>query len=87
MEANSEEGFYKTLPSNPSLNMFTENIISDLQVELAQHVDFEGPWQVVLTEISYPHTWQNVPVKNTVFHWVDSWSMELQSSTNFNPSI
>lgn len=56
MDANSEEGFYVTLPSNVSLDVFTENTISKYHVDLAEHLHLEGPWQVALTEISYPHT-------------------------------
>ncbi len=51
IDANIEEGFYMTMSSNASLNVFTENTISDYWVELAQHVDLEGPWKVALTEI------------------------------------
>lgn len=38
-------------------------------MDLAQHINLEGPWQVALTEISYPHTWFNIPPQSVYFDW------------------
>jgi len=64
-----DEGFYVTLPSNASLNVFKNNTSSSFRVDLAQHIDLEGSWQVALTEISYPHTWHNAPRDQAYFEW------------------
>ena len=69
MDRFTEEGFYVTLPSNASLNVFKNNTSSSYQVDLAQHIDLEGPWEVALAEISYPHTWFNVPIDAGFFDW------------------
>lgn len=81
MDARTEEGFYVTLPSNASLNVFTENTIASYRVDLAQHLHLEGPWQVALTEISYPHTWYNTPKDNSFFHWIDAWEHGAPEAT------
>lgn len=64
-----DDGFYITLPSNASLNVFKDNKSSSYRVDLAQHIDLEGEWQVALSEISYPHTWFNIPNENAYFEW------------------
>lgn len=65
MERTGEDGgFYVTLPSNADLNVFKNNTISSYCVNLARHINLEGSWQVAFTEISYPHTWHNVPEDN-----------------------
>lgn len=69
MDHRTKEGFYITLPSNASLNVFKNNTASRFQVDLAQHINLEGPWQVALTEISYPHTWFNIPIDKGFFEW------------------
>lgn len=66
-----DEGFYVTLPSNAGLSVFKDNTISSFRVNLAQHINLEGSWQVALTEISYPHTWHNVPEDSAYFEWRD----------------
>ncbi|KAL7388635.1 hypothetical protein ABVT39_018278 [Epinephelus coioides] len=63
------EGFYITLTSNASEDVFKNNTGSSFHVDLAQNIDLEGPWQVALTEISYPHTWHNIPQDATYFEW------------------
>ncbi|KAL7402078.1 hypothetical protein ABVT39_009143 [Epinephelus coioides] len=63
------EGFYLTLPSNTSAHVFKNNTGSSFHIDLAQHIDLEGPWQVALMEISYPHTWHNIPQDAAYFEW------------------
>ncbi|KAL7382483.1 hypothetical protein ABVT39_023224 [Epinephelus coioides] len=63
------EGFYITLPSNASAHVFKNNTGSSFHVVLAQHIDLEGPWQVALMEISYLHTWHNIPQDVAYFEW------------------
>lgn len=69
--AGEDDGFYVTLPSNTGLNVFKNNTISSYRVNLPRHINLEGPWQVALTEISYPHTWHNVPEESAYFEWMD----------------
>lgn len=53
-----EEGaFYITLPCNASSNIYPENTISSYTTKLAKPVHLAGPFEVALTEIQYPHTW------------------------------
>ena len=52
--------FYLHLPSNSSLDKFPQNTLTEYQVSLPQTITLEGEWEVALTEIHYPHSWNNV---------------------------
>ena len=52
--------FYLHLPSNSSLDKFPSNTLTDYQVGLPQTISLTGDWEVALTEIHYPHSWNNV---------------------------
>ncbi|GLD70774.1 uncharacterized protein AKAME5_002209200 [Lates japonicus] len=62
-----DEGFFITLPSNASLNVFKDNKSSSYRVDLAQHIDLEGRWEVALTQISYPHTFYTIMQDDAYF--------------------
>jgi hypothetical protein len=55
---NSE--FFVTLPSN---TQFPGNTPSNFKVRLPQKITLDGKWEVALTEIMYPHSWNNVTGK------------------------
>uniref|UniRef100_A0AAZ1WYR3 Uncharacterized protein n=1 Tax=Oreochromis aureus TaxID=47969 RepID=A0AAZ1WYR3_OREAU len=63
------QGFYVTLPSNASLNVFKNNTSSSFRVDLAHHLNLDGAWEVALTEISYPYTWLNIPNDKAYFEF------------------
>lgn len=63
-----EGQFYLTLPSNSSMNVFPNNTLSDFTVNLPQPLDLTGDWVVALSEIQYPHTWNNVRSLENVFY-------------------
>ena len=52
--------FYLHLPSNSSLDKFPNNTLTEYWVCLPQTVSLTGDWEVALTEIQYPHSWNNV---------------------------
>ena len=52
--------FYFHLPSNSSLDKFPNNTLTEYRVCLPQTVSLTGDWEVALTEIHYPHSWNNV---------------------------
>ena len=52
--------FYLHLPSNSSLDKFPNNTLTEQHVSLPQTVSLTGDWEVALTEIHYPHSWNNV---------------------------
>ena len=52
--------FYLHLPSNSSLDKFPSNTLTEYRVGLPQTVSLTGDWEVALTEIHYPHSWNNV---------------------------
>ena len=55
-----ETQFYLHLPSNASLDKFPENTLTEYRVCLPQTISLTGEWEVALTEIHYPHSWNNV---------------------------
>ena len=52
--------FYLHLPSNSSLDKFPNNTLTEYRVGLSQTVNLTGDWELALTEINYPHSWNNV---------------------------
>ena len=52
--------FYLHLPSNSSLDKFSNNTLTEYRVCLPQTISLTGDWKVALTEIHYPHSWNNV---------------------------
>ena len=52
--------FYLHLPSNSSLDKFPNNTLKEYRVGLPQTVSLTEDWEVALTEIHHPHSWNNV---------------------------
>ena len=52
--------FYLHLPSNSSLDKFPHNTLTEYRVSLPQTLNLTGEWEVALTEIHYPHSWNNI---------------------------
>lgn len=52
--------FYVWLPSNSSIDVFPSNTLAEFRVHLPQSIQLTGDWEVALTEIQYPHSWNNV---------------------------
>ena len=48
------------LLSNASLDKFPNNTLTEYRVGLPQTVSLTGDWEVTLTEIHYPHSWNDV---------------------------
>ena len=51
---------YLHLPSNSSLAKFPNNTLTEYRVGLPQTVSLTEDWEVALTEIHYPHSWNNI---------------------------
>lgn len=52
--------FYLWLPSNSSMELFPDNTLAEYRVQLPQSIKLVDEWEVAITEIQYPHTWNNV---------------------------
>ena len=52
--------FYLHLPSNNSLDKFPNNTLTEYRVCLPQTISLTGDWEVALTDIHSPHSWNNV---------------------------
>lgn len=49
-----------TLPSNSSMNYYPDNTLSNYVTKLPQVFDFDGSWEVGLSEVLFPISWPNV---------------------------
>ena len=67
MAHNESEGFYVTLPSNASNELFKSNASSCYTMDLAKPIELSGEWMVGLCEFVYPRTWYNLPPDNAYF--------------------
>lgn len=70
--------FYLTLPSNSSMDTYPNNTLTSYRVKLHSAVNLDGPWEVGLTEIQYPHTWFNISNDEAYFNF-----KEDEESPNF----
>ena len=48
------------LHPNGNLDKFPYNTLTEYRVCLPQTISLTGDWEVALTEIHYPHSWNNV---------------------------
>ena len=67
MEDTGGEGFYVTLPSNASKELFKSNTSSCYTVDLAKPIELSGDWMVGLCEFIYPRTWYNLAEHSSYF--------------------
>lgn len=49
-----------TLPSDSSMDWYPDNKISQFRVHLAHEIVLDGPHEVGLVSLSYPHSWHTV---------------------------
>ena len=63
----SDQGFYVTLPSNASMDLYPENTLTRYVTSLPQRSSLSGQWECGLVEIQYPHSWYNVRSDNAWF--------------------
>ena len=52
--------FYLTLPSNSSMDIYSDNTMTNFKTMLPNRIELEKQWEVGLVEIQYPHTWYNL---------------------------
>ncbi len=56
------------LVSNASSQLFPNNTLSSFTNFLPEQVNFDGQWEVAISEISYPSMYQDVRKGKFVFH-------------------
>lgn len=54
------DSFQVTLPSNASGKTFPNNRPAHYETDLMAPLHLEGPWEVSLIDIMYPHSWNNL---------------------------
>ena len=50
------------------MDIYPDNTLSNFTVDLPQPLDLSGDWVVALSEIQYPHTWNNVRTLRNTFY-------------------
>ena len=68
-----EKGFYVTLPSNASRDVFPDNTISNFRVKLYKRIDLGESvnYEVALVGIQYPHRWNTLDDSSNSIHYID----------------
>lgn len=80
------DGFYVTLPSNASKDLFPENTSAAFTVRMFKPLDLRGEWEVGLVEFHYPRTWY-VLTDAAVFKISDAtntWEYQLRQGYYFD---
>ena len=52
--------FYMVLTSDASLSQYPENKVTDFKMQLPSQLHLSKDWEVAMTRVIYPYTWQNV---------------------------
>ena len=61
MATRSSDGFYMTLPSDGSMDVYPDNTLSRFSIHTYQPVDLsEGEWEVGMTEMVFPTSMDNI---------------------------
>ena len=54
------QAFYLTSPSNTSMQIYPINTLTNFTTQFPNSLFLDGHWEVRLTEIQYPYTWNNI---------------------------
>ncbi|CAH3024098.1 unnamed protein product [Porites evermanni] len=52
--------FYVVVASDASIDQYPENTPSSFKMQLPSQLHLSEDWEVAMTHISYPHTWENI---------------------------
>ena len=58
-EMDKTQAFYLTLPSNSSMQIYPSNTVTNFITQLPNSFFLDGDWEVGLSDIQYPYTWNN----------------------------
>ena len=61
---------YMKLPSNNTINVYTENRTSSYLTKLTDKIHLTGRWEIGLKEIQYPLSWLNIE------EWVGNFTVD-----------
>ena len=79
------DSFTKELVSNASGESFPDNTLSSFINFLPEQVNFEGQWEVGISEISYPSMYQNIT--EGYFEFFDEKLSKSTSTYNLEPGL
>ena len=60
---------FLTLPSNSSIQFYSQNKVSDYIVHLPKELNLTGPWEVGLAELIYSNSWYNIDTNNYLVYY------------------
>ena len=79
------ESFTIELVSNASGELFPDNTLSSFTNFLPEQLNFEGQWEVAISEISYPSMYQNITEGK--FKFFDKKLSKSTSTYNLEPGL
>ena len=79
--------FHLTLPSNASMNIFSNNTVAKYKTRLPNNIELDGVWEVALTEIQYPHKFINVKGEWFRIFYNGRWTPKVYIKDNYYPSV
>ena len=59
----TSSSFFVTLPSNASKDLFPSNKVGEYRVKLARPIQLKHDYEIALSEIHYPRTWDTLPAQ------------------------
>lgn len=62
-----EDQFYMVLPSNSSMDIYSNNTTACFTVKLPHEIRLKGSWEVGMTEIHYPLSFLHLSEKHAIF--------------------
>lgn len=77
-----KDQFYITLPSNSSMRFFRDNVTTSYTTQLPRQIDLVGEWEVALSEIQYPLTFQTITLPRNMLRFHRHYSPA--PAVNFN---
>ena len=69
MEPRVTESFTKELISNASINTYSDNTLASFRTALPAGAVLDGTWELALSEVVYPSSFNNVVEGKFDFYW------------------
>lgn len=76
-----KNGFYITLPSNASSQVYPNNKIWNYRTKLARPIVLKEPHEVGLIEVQFPRVWNTFPARDAVVNIYDTLTRDVYTVT------
>ena len=82
-----KDSFYVVLPSNSSMNIYPENTTTRYMTYLPQQIHLTGEWEVALTEVHIPLTFQHLKPDDEEVKVVFFQNLEINYIRYLSPGV